>query len=94
MPNRSLVGSKKKIREAQRVEAMNHRLNRLREMAREIPSEDILDAILRDTYDDTMRAEVKKLLEPFCRFRYRRILLAGTEGATAPEKATNRMVVQ
>lgn len=93
MPNTSLIGSKKKIRAQQRVDAMKKRLGRVFELAQQVESEDELDAFLRHVDDDALRAEVKNLLEPFMRFKYRKILLAGTEGATAPEKATNRLVV-
>ena len=87
MPNYALIGSKRKIREAQRVEAMQRRLNRLYEMCRLIKSEDELDTYLRHAYDDELRAEIKKLVEPFCLFKYRKVLVTDADPAT-PEKAT------
>lgn len=94
------AGSKKKARiaerDARRVRAVKKRLERIYELARLIKSEQELDTYLTAIPDDAVRAETRKLIEPFLLFKVRRVQLVTSEPidlAAAPEKATTEVVL-
>lgn len=80
MSNLQFAGSKKKAkslaREARIKAAFQQRIDRIYELSRLIKTEDELNRYLEAITDDTVRAETKKLIEPFLLFKCRQVVLA------------------
>lgn len=72
-------GSKRQRRERQRSQAFQRRLNRIMALAHTIHTDEEYRARLAAIEDDTVRAEVAKLLEPLLPFRVSQIALAPGE---------------
>lgn len=89
------AGSKKRAkalqREARIQAAFKKRIDRIYELSRLIKSEDELNLFLESILDDEVRAETKKLIEPFCLFKFKKITLIGGDLQT-PEKATEMVI--
>lgn len=87
--NATNAGSKRKARllarEWRRVVAVNKRLSRIYQLSTLLKSEQELDLYLRQIPDAAVRAETKKLIEPFLLFRLKRVEMASS---LSPEKAT------
>lgn len=79
-------------RDARRVRAVNARLNRIMQLAKLLKNDHELDLLLQSIPDDALRAETRKLIEPFCLFKIQRVELItapdGIDVAATPEKAT------
>lgn len=89
------AGSKRKAkalaREARIKAAFQKRIDRIYELSRLLKTEDELDIFLASIPDDATRIETKKLIEPFCLFKFRKIVLIGGDLHT-PEKATQMVM--
>lgn len=91
-------GSKRKAkadaRDARRVRAVQARLNRIYDLAKLLKSEEELNLLLQSIPDDAVRAETRKLIEPFCLFKIQRVELAGaTDVVDAVRASTEPLVV-